>query len=319
MPGMYKGLVRPPQLEDVSCHQQECIGYLLQGHCQAAGAEPFGNGNEQCDSEQHQEQPPLQPPCPAINRKQHGEEEREPHQQQAGNGKLLEKLVAEVPVTRGKRLPQKLGEGLAVMPLCRKPTAALTGEITGVLYLLIEHKGFGQIIKTLAAIEQGQLQFTVETAHSLDVSHRITKQVITERHTGTDKGSRQAQLGMPQTENGIVDFLTDGIEQGHVIVQVLGTPVGLHNLDFRIGEEVVNITQIIVRDDIVRIEHQSDVIVIADGSHGGIQRFGLGAFLKMHFNQADRKHSEGSVGFGLHTVRNDNRIKTVGGIILLQT
>ena len=26
-------------------------------------------------------------------------------------------------------------------------------------------------------------------------------------------------------------------EQGHVIVQVLGTPVGLHNLDFRIGEE----------------------------------------------------------------------------------
>ena len=205
------------------------------------------------------------------------------------------------------------------MPLCRKPTAALTGEITGVLYLLIEHKGFGQIIKTFAAIEQGQLQFTVETAHSLDVSHRITKQVITERHTGTDKGSRQAQLGMPQTENGIVDFLTDGIEQGHVIVQVLGTPVGLHNLDFRIGEEVVNITQIIVRDDIVRIEHQSDVIVIADGSHGGIQRFGLGAFLKMHFNQADRKHSEGSVGFGLHTVRNDNRIKTVGGIILLQT
>ena len=164
MPGMYKGLVRPPQLEDVSCHQQECIGYLLQGHCQAAGAEPFGNGNEQCDSEQHQEQPPLQPPCPAINRKQHGEEEREPHQQQAGNGKLLEKLVAEVPVTRGKRLPQKLGEGLAVMPLCRKPTAALTGEITGVLYLLIEHKGFGQIIKTFAAIEQGQLQFTVETA-----------------------------------------------------------------------------------------------------------------------------------------------------------
>ena len=51
MPGMYKGLVCPPQLEDVSCHQQECIGYLLQGHCQAAGAEPFGNGNEQCDSE----------------------------------------------------------------------------------------------------------------------------------------------------------------------------------------------------------------------------------------------------------------------------
>ena len=118
MPGMYKGLVCSPQLEDVSCHQQECIGYLLQGHCQAAGAEPFGNGNEQCDSEQHQEQPPLQPPCPAINRKQHGEEEREAHQQQAGNGKLLEKLVAEVPVTRNKRLPQKLGESLAVVPLC---------------------------------------------------------------------------------------------------------------------------------------------------------------------------------------------------------
>ena len=43
-----------------------------------------------------------------------------------------------------------------------------------------------------------------------------------------------------------------------------------------------------LNNDIVRIEHQSDVIVIADGSHGGIQRFGLGAFLKMHFNQADR-------------------------------
>ena len=227
----------------------------MQGHCQAAGAEPFGNGNEQGHSEQHQEQPPLQPPCPAIDRKQHGEEEREAHQQQAGNGKLLEKLVAEVPVTRSKRLPQKLGENLAVVPLCRQPAAALTGEITGVLYLLIEHKGFGQIIKALAAIEQGQLQFTVETAHSLDARHRITKQVITERHAGTDKGSRQAQFGMPQTENGIVDFLTDGIEQGHVIVQVLGTPVGLHNLDFRIGEEVVNVTQIIVRDDIVRIEH----------------------------------------------------------------
>lgn len=167
MPGMYKGLVCSPQLEDVSCHQQECIGYLLQGHCQAAGAEPFGNGNEQCDSEQHQEQPPLQPPCPAINRKQHGEEEREAHQQQAGNGKLLEKLVAEVPVTRNKRLPQKLGESLAVVPLCRQPAAALTGEIAGVLYLLIEHKGFGQIIKTLAAIEQGQLQFTVETPTAL--------------------------------------------------------------------------------------------------------------------------------------------------------
>ena len=47
------------------------------------------------------------------------------------------------------------------------------------------------------------------------------RQVITERHTGTDKGSRQAQLGMPQTENGIVDFLTDGIKQGHVIVQAV--------------------------------------------------------------------------------------------------
>ena len=125
---MYKALVCPPQLKDISRHQQECIGYLLQGHCQAAGAEPFGKGNEQCDSEQHQEQPPLQPPCPAINRKQHGEEEREAHQQQAGNGKLLEKLVAEVPVTRNKRLPQKLGESLAVVPLCRQPAAALTGE-----------------------------------------------------------------------------------------------------------------------------------------------------------------------------------------------
>ena len=59
--GMYKGLVCPPQLEDVSRHQQECVGYLLQGHCQAAGAEPFGNGNEQCDSKQTPEQPPLQP------------------------------------------------------------------------------------------------------------------------------------------------------------------------------------------------------------------------------------------------------------------
>ena len=166
MPGMYKGLVCSPQLEDVSCHQQECIGYLLQGHCQAAGAEPFGNGNEQCDSEQHQEQPPLQPPCPAINREQHGEEEREAHQQQARNGKLLEKLAqksqlrATAPSTETWR---KSGSSA----LCRQPAAALTGEITGVLYLLIKYKGFGQIIKALAAIEQGQLQFTVETPTAL--------------------------------------------------------------------------------------------------------------------------------------------------------
>lgn len=155
MPGMYKALVCPPQLKDISRHQQESVRYLLQGHCQAAGTESFGNGNEQCHSEQNQKQPPLQSPRPAINRKQHGEEEREAHQQQAGNGKLLEKLVAEVPVTRNKRLPQKLGESLAVVPLCRQPAAALTGEIAGVLYLLIEHKGFGQIIKTLAADRAG--------------------------------------------------------------------------------------------------------------------------------------------------------------------
>lgn len=123
---------------------------------------------------------------------------------------------------------------------------------------------------------------------------------------------------MPQAEYGIVYLFTDGIEQGHVAVDVLCDAVGLDNLDTGTGEEVVDVLQVIIGDDVIGVQHQCDVIIIADGGHRCVQGLGLGALFKADFYQADGESGQGSIGTGLHAVGDDNDVVTVGRILLIQ-
>lgn len=179
---MNKTFVRSPQFEDVCCHQQKSMGQRFDCQGQATGEIDAGNGYQQGNGEKNKQCPPLDAPRPTVDGDDEREQEGEAEQQQAGHAELLEHLVAEVPVALIDGFPQVSGKQLAIVPLGGKPATALTGEIVGVLYLLVEHEGFGEIMEMFALIEKCQFQFAVETSHGFDIYHRVTKQVVAKCH-----------------------------------------------------------------------------------------------------------------------------------------
>ena len=104
MPCMYEALISSPKFEDIGCHQQECIWQGLQRHRQTAGAEALRYSHQQSYDEQCEKRPPLHPPYPVVARAKHGKKERKAQQKQTRYGKLLEQLIAKVPIAGGKRL-----------------------------------------------------------------------------------------------------------------------------------------------------------------------------------------------------------------------
>ncbi len=251
---MYELLVRPTQAEDVARHDKEGAGQLLQGMGKAAGGVAGGNGGHKGDAEQQEKYPPGDAPRPAVAGDEQGEQGGEAQQEQAGDGELLIEFVAEVPVVGRECLAEVFGEDTAVVELGGEPAAALTGEVVGILHLLVEHVGIGQVVEALALIEQGELQLAVETADCLDFLHRAVEKGVAECHAGANEGGGKAEAGVAETEDGVVDFFADGIEQRHVVVNVLGYAVGLHNLHGGIGTvEVVDVVQVVEGDDVVGI------------------------------------------------------------------
>lgn len=107
---------------------------------------------------------------------------------------------------------------------------------------------------------------------------------------------------MSQTKYCIVNLLTDGIEQRHVIIHILSYTMRLYCFYIRVSKQIINVAQIITGNNIVCIKNQCNVKIITYGSHTNIQRLRFGAFLEMHLYQTDRKSGQRSICFRLHTV-----------------
>lgn len=85
---------------------------------------------------------------------------------------------------------------------------------------------------------------------------------------------------MSQTENCVIDFFADGIEQSHVAVDVLCHAMGLHYLYTGTSIEVVDVVQIIVGNDVVGIKYQGYVIIITESAIAAFKAFDLVLFSK---------------------------------------
>lgn len=153
MSRMNKFLVSPPKLENIGRHEPEGIGQLLKCHSQTAGIETTGNGCNQRENQQQEYPPPLQAPNDIIERADEGKEERKAQQQQTRDGNLLKHLIAKIPIPICYRFENISGKHCAIMPLGRKPTPTLAGEIIRILYLFIEHERLGQVMEVFTFIE----------------------------------------------------------------------------------------------------------------------------------------------------------------------
>ena len=121
---------------------------------------------------------------------------------------------------------------------------------------------------------------------------------------------------MSLTEDGVVDFFTGTVENGHVVVGILRTTVTLDGIVDT--TEDVELREELGTDDIVGIEDDHVVEVSLYLIDGILHGFSLGTLLEGGGQQYQRQRGQVSVGLRLHVVGdNDQRIE-VRRIVLFQ-
>ena len=64
--------------------------------------------------------------------------------------------------------------------------------------------------------------------------HVLMEKVVFETHAGANKGRGKSQTVMGLAKKGVVDFFTDTVKYGHVVVGILGATVALDGLITRV-------------------------------------------------------------------------------------
>ena len=124
---------------------------------------------------------------------------------------------------------------------------------------------------------------------------------------------------MGLAEKGVVDFLTDTVEDGNVVVGVLGATVALDGLEALVAH-AVELVQEIGLYHVVGIQN-NDVVVVwlrLEVVHGILHGLGLGTLLKDGLQQGDGQLGQLLVGLRLHVVGDDSNMELVIGIVLAQ-
>ena len=81
-----------------------------------------------------------------------------------------------------------------------------------------------------AAVEQLHLEHAVKATHRGVGQHQLAEEAVTEGHARADEGRSHAQHVVAATEDGVVDFLADGVEISHRSVEIFSYAVGLYGL-----------------------------------------------------------------------------------------
>ena len=130
---------------------------------------------------------------------------------------------------------------------------------------------------------------------------------------------------MGLAEDGVVDFLTDSVQDGDVVVGVLGATVTLDGL-VALGTHVVELLQEVGVDHVVGIEDDDIVKMLPLAScplllemvDGKLHGLGLAALLKDRLQQGDAHLAQLLVGLGLHVVGDDGDVEVLIGIVLAE-
>ena len=171
----------------------------------------------------------------------------------------------------------------------------------------------------VAAVEELHLQDAVEPSHGGIGEHELAEQGVAEGHAGTDEGGGEAEDVVAVAEDGVVDLFADGIEVGHVGVEVLGYPMGLDGMDIGIGKGIVDFTQVGGVDEVVGIDYQGEVVTVGgEGLQSGFEGLGVGALLKIDPEHLGTELTEHLVGLGLHVVGDDDHIVLLLGVVLVE-
>ena len=280
-------------------------------------------GKVEGDTGAEEQTPPLDGPDGGDNGHQQRHGEGDDDQHGTGDEGLLDGLVDEVEVhcrDGPGDIRQQVEETLY---LGRHPTQALFLEVLLIADLFVEDMDVRLVPDIYLLLEQQGLQLAVLTGCT-KLKDVILEPLIVKAHAGTDEGRGEADAVVRLAEDGVVDFLADTIEDGNIIVVVLGTSVALDGLVALCTDLVQPIKELwlhhvvgIEDDDIVKVRLAIDIqlatLYLCDGVLHGL---GLAALLEDGLEERDGQFTEFLVGLGLHVVGDDGDVEVLVGIVL---
>jgi hypothetical protein len=117
-------------------------------------------------------------------------------------------------------------------------------------------------------------------------------------------------------ENKVIDFLTDGVENGRGGIRVFGRPVALHHAPVA-GKGGVDLGQKIEGHDVVGVENHGHIVAVAELGQGRVEGLGFRGRLKPDLHRAHVQFAQPRQRVGPERIGNHHDLEAVGRVPLL--